>query len=388
MPFAQESGYTPSSIETLMDAVMLGINSQFGTTYTTETFAGTNFYKYFYAIVQELQENDVKTSEIFAKLQEYIVVTNQRISRPVVTNPGLIEKLETEGFISSIKPMIDADAGKISICVDVDDGVHAEGIVTITSYANLISGTDDSVTVGATVFTAQSGAATLGTGTFQAVTSNAITAASLATQINAHAVASLVVRATAIGAVVHLRAVHGGTAGNSIVLGYTDNDTNVGATKSGTVLSGGAANADYAATKLEICTIIKDSTAAGTVTQGTETEDIVLSNGQSFTFKYFLPHRIEVLLRLTITLSENNQVEVGNPDALKALLIANIAEKYRLGRNFEPQRYFSTVDAPWASQVLLEWSQDEGASYYSTVFDANFDDLFEVLLENITLVEL
>lgn len=123
-----------------------------------------------------------------------------------------------------------------------DDDVEstlATGSFTVTSYANLVSGTPDTVTVGATVFTAQSGAATPGAATFQAATSNNATAASLAAQINAHAVAKTLVTAEAAGAVVTLTSKVSGSGGNAIALAYTDNDTNVGITKSGTALAGG-----------------------------------------------------------------------------------------------------------------------------------------------------
>ncbi len=268
MGFAQESGYTPSSIESLMASVMANVNTQFGTTYTTETFLGTNFYKYFYSLIQRLQQNEVKTSEIFLKLQQYFVITNEKISRPVVTSPGIVEALDAAGYVGSVKPMIDADAGKISICVDVDEDAD-----------------------------------------------------------------------------------------------------------------------DYEDVKLAINTLIKNSTVGGVVTQGSEVTPLVLTNGQSFDFKYDLPNRIPVHLRLTITLSENNQVVVGDPDDVKAALLANVMARYRLGRNFEPQRYFSVVDAPWAAVVLLEWSDDDEDNYYTNVNDADFDDLFEVALERIHLVE-
>lgn len=269
MSFASESGYTPVSIETMMLAVMEGVNDEFGTTYTAETFIGTNFYKYFYALIQRLQENEVKTSEIFLKLQDYFAVTNERIARPVVTSPGLVEKLDAEGYVASVKPPEVADAGKLYICVDTD----------------------------------------------------------------------------------------GGAAG-------------------------------YAAVKLAINTIIKDSTAAGVVTQGAQSSTIVLSNGQSFDFKFALPNRIDVLLKLTTTLSENNQVVVGNPDDVKQALLDNIEARYKLGKNFEPQRYFNVLDdAPWAESVLLEWSDDDGANWHSTVYEADFDDVFTILLENIELIE-
>lgn len=275
MGFASESGYTAATIEEIMLSIMGGVNDEFGTSYTAETFVGTNFYKFFYALAQRLQENEIKTSEIFNYLQQYFAVTNERIQRPVATNPGLIEAFEAyesllfpDGLVASVKPMIEADAGKVNICVQVDDS-----------------------------------------------------------------------------------------------------------------------DPDYDDMKLEIGTIIKNSVVAGAVTYGSEVQNIVLSNGQAFDFKYHLPDSEDVLLRLTTTLSDNNQVVIGDPDDVKQLLIANIAARYRLGRDFEPQKYFTTQDAPWTSQVLLEWSDDAGANWHDEIFEASYDDLFNVLLENITLVE-
>lgn len=268
MGYSNDSGYTPTSIESIMSSIMAGINTQFGTAYTTETFVGTNFYKYFYALAQRMQENEVKTSEIFLSLQQYFDVTNEAISRPVVTSPGLIEKLEEEGYTASVKAMIDADAGKINICVDTDEDAD-----------------------------------------------------------------------------------------------------------------------DYADVKLAINTIIKDSTVAGAVTQGTESSTIVLSNGQSFAFKYHLPNRIEVDLRLTLTLSENNQNVILSAEDVKEILIANVLARYKLGKDFEPDRYFAQSDAPWAGAVLLEWSDDSGVNYHDEIYEADYDDLFEIDLARIHLVE-
>lgn len=401
MGYAQETGYIPTDIETIMASIMANINTQFqlDPPYTMETFVGTNAYKYFYALAQKYQENEVKTSEIFQKLQEYFDQINARIARPVVTNPGIIEKLETEGYIASVKQMIEIDAGKIHICVDVNDGVRAQGDIEITSYANLVDGTDDTVTVGATAFTAQVGAASPGAATFQAATSNALTAASLATQINAHAVAGALLRAQAIGVMVYLTARHGGDDGNSIALSYQQLGTGNGATVSGANLTGGDdnegddENPSYEEIRLALCTLISQITVAGAVTQGTESESITLTNGQSFDFKYNVPFRIPTTLRLTLTLSENNQILVGSPDDVRQLLLDNVLDRYRLGRNFEPQRYFAQSDAPWTSQVLLEYSHnydpdDAGsATWSSAVYNANYDDLFEISLENILLVE-
>ena len=120
---------------------------------------------------------------------------------------------------------------------------QADGTVTITDYADLVSGDDDVISVAGVNFVAQAGAATPGAATFQAATDNATTATSLAAQINAHATTSELVEAVAVGAVVTITAIESGWAGNDIAVAYTDNDTNVGATLAGLVggkLSGGA----------------------------------------------------------------------------------------------------------------------------------------------------
>lgn len=134
---------------------------------------------------------------------------------------------------------------------------RASGVITVSSYANLVSGTDDALTIAGVAFTAQAGAATPGDATFQAATSNAATAISLAAQINANSTASAKVYAvvTSSGVVTVYSVAEGvgstGT-GNDIGLTYTDNDSNVGIVLSGlssNKLSGGldtVAGIDYA----------------------------------------------------------------------------------------------------------------------------------------------
>jgi hypothetical protein len=151
--------------------------------------------------------------------------------------------LASDLYLSTFLEGHESDFFTLLISSDFSDAditpTAASGTVTISSYANLVSGTHDVVTVCGQAFTAQAGAATLGTATFQAATSNDATAASLAAQINSHAVTSVLVHAVAVSAVVTITALNTGSGGNALTLGYTDNDTNVGATKSGTTLSGG-----------------------------------------------------------------------------------------------------------------------------------------------------
>lgn len=99
-------------------------------------------------------------------------------------------------------------------------GKHASGTVTFASAAS-----GDDITVGATTFVATAGAVTPGAATYSIDTGNNEAATSFAAQVNAHAVASTVVRAIAASAVVTLRAVAGGDAGEDVVLTSVDGVT-------------------------------------------------------------------------------------------------------------------------------------------------------------------
>lgn len=268
MSFASESGYIPVSIEALMNVVRVNVNTQMETAYTESEFLGTNYYKYFYAIIQRLQENEVKTSEIFQNLQQYFAVTNENLNRPNTTAPGIFDYFESKGYFVSVKPPADLDAGKIYICVDTDPDAD-----------------------------------------------------------------------------------------------------------------------DYADVKLALCGYVRDCVAAGVISQGTETEELTLSNNQAFTFKYNLPDKLETLLKLTLVLSDNNEFTVESPDWIKERLLANIAERYQLGKNFEPQRYFSIMDAPWAASILLEWSINDGDDWSSDVHETDYDEVLDVSSANTEIVE-
>lgn len=269
MSFASETGYLPITITQMMEFIRNNVNTQFGTSYTVDTFLGTNFYKYFYALMQRMQENEIKTSEIFLRMQEYFNITNEKIQRPNTTHPGIFDYFASKGYFVSTKPPEDADAGKAFICVDVDDGDP--------EYDTVI--------------------------------------------------------------------------------------------------------------KPAVCNIVKDCVVAGVISQGTESQDITLTNGQQFTFKFNLPTKIPVLIRATTVLSENNEFTISSPDDLKLKIFNNINARYKLGKNFEPQRYFSVVDAPWAATTLLEWSDDAGSNWHDEVYDSAYDEVFTFELADISIVE-
>lgn len=267
MSFSEENGYIPLTFEQIMDMVRTEINSQFLTNYNAENFVGTGWYKFAYAIVQRIQHGEIKTSEIFLKLQEYIKLTNEKIQRPSVSNPGLIDSFQSKGFVASIKPPSSVDAGKIFICVDLDNSLP-----------------------------------------------------------------------------------------------------------------------EFPAKKVEVCTNIKDFVAGGIVSEGTEVESIALTNGQSFDFKFNLPDRIPAKLKANFIKSKNHFHYIPTDVDLRNLILKNVKERYRLGWDFEPERYISVSDCLWASDVTLEWSIDDGVTWASNVYTASYDDLFEIDLDDIQVV--
>lgn len=161
---------------------------------------------------------------------------------------------------------------------------RARGTVTITNFTNLLTTTPDVITINGTAFTAQAGAVTPGGATFRAATDVTATAASLASQINAHATVGLVVRATSALGVVTISAVTPGAAGNAITTTYTDNGGgNVGATVQQAVLAGGSdtgVDVDYVVigTKVYFDDITGDATD-GTL-PGSSISDAIYVSGE------------------------------------------------------------------------------------------------------------
>ena len=266
MSFSSENGYVPITFDSMMDLIRQGINVQFNMTFTPDTFVGTNYYKYFYTLVQRVVENQTKASEIFLKLQSYIAETNARIQRPSVSLPGLIDSFESKGYVIAVKPMISDDRGRVSIAVDVD---------------------------------------------------------------------------------------------------YT--------------------SPDYPAKKLEIATLVKDFVVAGVISMGGEEVDILLSNGQEFTFRFYLPYFTDMILRITIDKSDNHDGIIPSDETIRSMILDNFNARYRLGWDFEPQRYFTHDDAPWAASILLEYSTDSGSTWSSDVKQMLFYDKVRFGLEDITV---
>ncbi len=152
-----------------------------------------------------------------------------------------------KGLSDSLKTVaIARDGLKVPVLLEL---TPARQVVTITSYANLVATSDDTLKIGATTFTFKASASL--EGEVAAVTNNNTTAANLVTKINAHSVAGLLFKATASNAIVTITAKNNATLGSTIDCVYTDtHSVDIGLTvalDAITFVGGGSAAADYVA---------------------------------------------------------------------------------------------------------------------------------------------
>lgn len=468
MSYAQDTGYTPQSFAALMNLLRVALNAEFSMTYTEAGFVGSYWYRYFYGAVQLISTSEIKTSEIFVKLQEYIATTNLRIQRPSTSLPGIVDSFTAKGWVASVRKdkvgpsasgtwtlvsvvaTDEADVGGVAFVFTATPTLQTHVLVTVPTASVLASATDVNISTGAlteaahgfltgdvgrlttsntlpagfalstdyyvinvssgvyklasSMANALAGTAivptTTGTGnqTFT-LTADTFKARKLSEAVNAHTTISDIVHATYIGNVVTVTARNSGTVGNFIQ--FTDQDTTITSSGAG-YLAGATGDSDagivavcvdvdnaatnYAAQRLEINTFLKDFIAAGMVFDGTEEDAITLTNGQEFYFSFHLPAYIPVILRITLTSSDNQDLVIPSDEAIRQIVFDNTNARYRLGWDFEPQRYFTQTDAPWAATIKLEWSSNSGANWYSSVFEAEFDDLYTFALEDITVL--
>lgn len=201
-----------------------------------------------------IQLGTVRSNHRTAKFYEGDPATFKAGLKVNLSSTGVLSLLKSAGFQAGISLGKTLTGDSKATAVDTKGlGVpvrlalkRSTGLITMTNFTNLAAG--DTITVGATGFVGQAGAATLGQATFQSTSLNGA-ATSLAAQINAHATASTLVYAVASGATVRLHAkVAGAGVGNDVAVSYTDaSPTSVGATLSG--LTGGklAGGSDVAA---------------------------------------------------------------------------------------------------------------------------------------------
>lgn len=122
MSFSVINGYIPRGYEQILSECVDVVNIEFGTSYTSESFVGTNLWKFLYATIQGLMTAENNIAELGVKLQDYIRTQNEELIMPTSSPDGIMERIKEElGLISSVKPTEESDAGYVYIAVDVDN---------------------------------------------------------------------------------------------------------------------------------------------------------------------------------------------------------------------------------------------------------------------------
>lgn len=267
MTYTITNGYSPRSYETILSECVEVVNSEFGTSYTNQSFTGTNLWKYLYATIQGIMSVENNIAELGAKLQDFIRTQNEELIIPTSSNDGIMALISKElGLVSSIKPIeSEEDAGQIYLAVDIDNTAS-----------------------------------------------------------------------------------------------------------------------DYEQKKNAIFKILHDNMGAGLFYHGTETGTITASNGQVFDYAFDLPTETSLKIKIVVKVSSNSTLFIESPAKIKEKFIANFENNYRLGYDFEPQSFLCIEkDLPFASEIKVSYSTNDGGSYSSEVLNGMYDEKFVVIPDNV-----
>lgn len=133
--------------------------------------------------------------------------------------------------------------------------------------------------------------------------------------------------------------------------------------------------------------IMLDNISAGTVSNGSISVNKQLENGQVETFNFELPTKTAILLKLTLQISRNNDQYIPTDNEAKEILLNNLNEYYKLGNDFEPEKYAEiNRDFPCCSEVILEYSLDSGTTWTDAVAQLSYNTKYTVNAGDITIV--
>lgn len=122
MTYNVTNGYSPRDYETILAQCVQIVNEQFGTSYTSQSFTGTNLWKFLYATIQGLMTVENNIAELGVKLQDFIRTQNESLIIPRSSYDGIMQIIKDElGLVSSIKVVESAsEAGQIHLAIDID----------------------------------------------------------------------------------------------------------------------------------------------------------------------------------------------------------------------------------------------------------------------------
>lgn len=125
-----------------------------------------------------------------------------------------------------------------------------------------------------------------------------------------------------------------------------------------------------------IGTLIRDEMLpAGQHMEGDVIYSTALSNGQALDIKWTLPQDSTKDYRVTITRARGSKYPVDTNEVILEKFYANYNEIMGIGTDITPQVYLTVRDLPWASSVLVEWTND-GTTWDDGDFTALYNQRF------------
>lgn len=142
---------------------------------------------------------------------------------------------------------------------------------------------------------------------------------------------------------------------------------------------------DYDDVKKEIFNVMHRYHTAGLFYEGTEQGQVVAVNGQSFNYAFELPMETLLKVKVTVTVSDNTTLFVESTNKIKERWLNNFKKLYRLGYDFEPDKYLTTDELKFASEIKTEYSTNGGTDWKSDVLDCLYNEKIVITEENLEI---
>ncbi|CAH1521254.1 Whole genome shotgun sequence [Vibrio owensii] len=142
----------------------------------------------------------------------------------------------------------------------------------------------------------------------------------------------------------------------------------------------------------QIAKYMEQSAVVGsTYMVGDIAQDIVLRKGGIETYRWVQKTEQPLLFKLTIIKSRNSTAIVDNQDEIVSKFMANFEAFFWVGMDLEPEKYFEiNRDAPYASDILTEYSFDDGENWSSEPYKTPYNIKFigELPVANVIVQDL
>lgn len=114
--------------------------------------------------------------------------------------------------------------------------------------------------------------------------------------------------------------------------------------------------------------LLNQCVTAGIWTAGDVTQNVTLTNGQTFPYNWEEnPELVNLDLKLTMSI-ESGQISIPSADEIAVKLRENLNTIYKIGSDFAPIKFWdSSRDAPYAKTIKLEYSEDAGSTWKTVV---------------------